>query len=99
MPVTTEWNRRGSGEFVGVGLVDDEICEYLGIEAQAKRFSAEYNSLSLFAIGALLNDGGSVVEAENVERHLARCEIEGDDQAIYREFLIERYAVKAYRGA
>jgi len=98
MPVSVEWTNRKTGQVVPVQKIDDEIRKYWELPSNEETFSMEYQSVSMVAIGSLMN-GGSVVDKDKLEVYLKRGEPWSEaSPKFFREFLLRRYEVKCWRG-
>lgn len=97
MPVSVEFRSRETGKVVPVSRVDDQIREYWGEPPSEDRFSPWYSALGMTAIA--ISYRGDKVDEDGLENYLAeRDHTEADVETFYREFLLTRFEVSAYRA-
>ena len=75
--------------------VDDEICAKKGYTPDPVEFSITYDLVVTIGIGASMHTGQ--VTPQTLDEYFARVEISAPNQAVAREFLIERYQFDCWR--
>jgi hypothetical protein len=73
--------------------IDNEICEFLGVEASENIYSSSYDFVVLSGMSILRND--DVITEETIDEFCDRVH-EGQFKELLKEFLVKRYKFEAW---